>query len=143
MKLLMHVLKKWRDSGYENVFGRSLFYDWYYQLKPPDGHIIKILDIGCSKGVDLISAKNVLISSNPVELWGIDFRERLLKIAEGSGIYTKNIDLEMNSLPFDSNIFDFTISNQVFEHLKNWLWVFHEQVRVTKVGGGLLSGSLT
>jgi len=120
-------IKKWHDSGYQLNYGKDVIIKF---VKNQEIH--SVLDIGCGTGRDLMIIKNVL-SHNAVDLHGI---------CDGhiDGVTTCHIDIECSSIPYGDNRFDLTLSNQVFEHLKNWLWVLHEQVRVTKVGGGVIVG---
>ena len=126
----MRFFKKWRDQGYHLNYGEKIIQS--YAKKIHQNIPIKIIDLGCGEGRDLRIFKEIANQSD-VELYGINFRNV-------DGVLISNVDLENQLLPYEDAFFDVSICNQVFEHLKNWVWALHEQVRVTKVGGYLIVG---
>jgi ubiquinone/menaquinone biosynthesis C-methylase UbiE len=50
------------------------------------------------------------------------------------------VDLETEILPYDNDMFDLVICNQVLEHLKSYNKVIDELTRVTKTNGFILIG---
>ena len=50
------------------------------------------------------------------------------------------MDVERDSLPFDSESVDVVIANQVLEHIKEIFWVFHECSRVLRNNGYMIVG---
>lgn len=95
------------------------------EIKPKS----KGLEIGCGNGKNLLYRKDL-------EMYGIDFCERFVKICERKGLNVNQQD--MRDLKFDDEIFDFTLSVAALHHLfkrEDRLKSLREQVRVTKKGG--------
>ncbi|WP_108507844.1 class I SAM-dependent methyltransferase [Polynucleobacter acidiphobus] len=126
----MKLLKKWRDQGYYLNYGERIIQNYAKELYQSDS--LKVIDLGCGEGRDLKIFREIAGQAN-TELYGINFMPV-------DGVEISDIDLEFERLPYQDNFFDVSICNQVFEHLKNWLWVLHEQVRVTRIGGHLIVG---
>jgi SAM-dependent methyltransferase len=124
------TLVKWRNQGYYLNYGEDCIRK--FVSKESDRTIAKVLDMGCGQGRDLRLIQSELKSTD-VKLFGIGN-------IDIDGIEISNLDLECDDLPFPDGTFDLTICNQVMEHLKNWLWAFHEQIRTTKLGGGAIVG---
>lgn len=102
---------------------------------------LNILDVGCSKGVDLINIKKALKEKKyKVNCFGIDGNVGYLKIAQELGIKTHQLDLEKDKLPFPNNFFSIIIANQVLEHLKQIFWVMSEIHRVLQKNSILIIG---
>jgi SAM-dependent methyltransferase len=127
-------LKRWRDQGYQNIYGTDLIGDWCCRLLSKKTGPIRVLDVGCGSGRDLLAIRGALGPGRPVELHGVE-AEGLSETARRHGIETIGLDLESGTLPYPDGYFDVVLANQVLEHLKNWLWAFNEQVRVTRPGG--------
>jgi SAM-dependent methyltransferase len=124
------TLQKWRNQGYYLNYGEDCIRK--FVCKESDRTILKVLDMGCGQGRDLQLIRSEL-SSTDVKLFGIGN-------IDIDGIEISNLDLECDHVPFPDGTFDLTVCNQVMEHLKNWLWAFHEQIRTTKLGGGAIVG---
>jgi SAM-dependent methyltransferase len=132
----MNIFKKWRNENYDLNYGNEQVVDFIKSIKQKDNKRFQILDIGCGNGRDLKQIYRYLRMKNirtKCELFGIGH----INI---KGISIKNVDLENSSLPYKDNFFDITVCNQVYEHLKNWIWVLSEQLRVTKKNGYLIIG---
>src|SRR5262249_16504573 len=128
---MFSALKRWRDEGYINIYGTDVVRAWTQRLLPAEDGLSRILDIGCGDGRDLLAMGEGI--SGKADLYGIECTENLASQACRHGVRTFALDLETSSLPFRDNFFDLVVANQVLEHLKNWIWVFQEQIRVTKV----------
>jgi len=136
---VISIIRRWRDRGYDNIYGTVTIQDWCAKFGLQNTSTIRVLDIGCGNGRDLVAIRNKL-PAQPVELFGIECTDDLARQAAQHGVQTYRVDLESESLPFPNNYFDIVISNQVLEHLKNSIWAFHEQVRVTKRNGLMIIG---
>ena len=126
------MFKTWRNNGYYLNYGGQVIENFASIVKVDSRKKIKILDIGCDDIRDLsLIDKNINNFKN--DLYAISYKN----IAH---VKSKKVDIENNKIPFEDNFFEMTICNQVYEHLKNWLWAFHEQIRVTKKGGWAIVG---
>ena len=101
--------------------------------------VSSILDVGCGTGNYVI-----WLSRFCDNIWGIDFSEEMVKeaktrIQEG-GLEDRVSVLigDAESLPFASNYFDLTISNEVLPHLEDPLKCLEEMARITKKGGQIV-----
>jgi SAM-dependent methyltransferase len=137
---MRQTLKRWRDLGYQNIYGTDILRGWCADYRPAHAGPLRILDVGCGPGRDLASIREAVGASRPVELYGVECTPDLCRRAESLGVKTVSLDLECGRLPFPDGFFDIVTVNQVLEHLKNWIWAFHEQVRVTRRGGRTLIG---
>jgi SAM-dependent methyltransferase len=136
----MGWMQRWRDQGYENIYGTDLIRAWCTRYRPVHDGPIRILDVGCGWGRDLAAIRDSLGPARAVELYGVECTEDLSRRARDYGVSTVALDLETSSLPFPDGFFDIVTANQVLEHLKNWIWAFHQQVRVTRRAGLTLIG---
>lgn len=92
-----------------------------------------MLDIGCNDGKFTLQCAEKIGAS---QVWGIDIDEQMIKKARELGIRTKVWDANSPlPLPFENEMFDVVISNQVIEHLYNIDGVLEEIRRVLKTGG--------
>jgi SAM-dependent methyltransferase len=137
---MRRTLQRWRDEGYQNIYGTDVIRDWCAAYRPAHDGPVRILDVGCGPGRDLASIREALGQARKVELYGIECTPDLCRSAESLGVKTVSLDLECGTLPFPDGFFDIVTVNQVLEHLKNWVWAFSEQVRVTRRGGRTLIG---
>lgn len=90
------------------------------------------LEIGCGNG------KNMLYRGD-LNMVGIDFCETFVNMCKDKNLSV--IQGDMRNLPFNNDIFDFSISVAVLHHLykrENRLQALKEQLRVTKSGGKIL-----
>lgn len=96
------------------------------------------LDVGCSSGdrTQLV-ADHFQIQSEYV--CGVDYDYNLVSQCKEK-FNAKQIDLEIEDLPFNDGCFDLVMYNQVLEHLKNDQKTLENIVRVTKQQGYILIG---
>jgi SAM-dependent methyltransferase len=138
---MLSFLKRWRDEGYENIYGTDRIEEWCGRYRPAAAGPLRVLDIGCGAGRDLLAIRHALAPSVPqIELYGIECTAALAAQARAHGVVTHGLDLETAALPFPDGCMDIVIVNQVLEHLKNWLWALQEQLRVIRRGGVLIAG---
>lgn len=96
-----------------------------------------ILDIGAGEGCDLLTAK----THNPLStLHGIEFEPKNLQKLKQLQINTHSVDIEKEKLPFANGSIDLIVMNQIFEHVKEVFWIFHEISRVLPIGGRIILG---
>jgi ubiquinone/menaquinone biosynthesis C-methylase UbiE len=98
----------------------------------------KLLDVGCANGDRTIQIANYF-DMNFSDVYGIDFNNDFVSNCK-KFFNAAVVDLETEILPYDNDIFDFVICNQVLEHLKNYSKVIDELTRVTKTKGYILIG---
>jgi SAM-dependent methyltransferase len=132
--------RHWRDEGYKNIYGTATISRWCSLLGSRNAESIRVLDIGCGDGRDLLAISAGIGGKRAVELFGIERTEQLAIQARQWGITTSSLDLESERLPFSDRFFDVVTANQVMEHLKNSIWALHEIVRVTKRDGLIIIG---
>jgi len=101
-------------------------------------HPSSLLDVGCCDGKRTIRlAQYFNIGMDHV--YGLDAYD--LFTGSNQNYFTvSQIDLEINPLPYQDDMFDLVICNQVLEHLKNYDNVLYQMIRVTKAGGYILIG---
>jgi SAM-dependent methyltransferase len=56
------------------------------------------------------------------------------------GVRVSSVNLEFQRLEMSDGSVDIVIANQVFEHLKNWVFALSEVARVLRKGGTLIVG---
>ncbi len=101
------------------------------------GH--KVLDIGCGPGTDTILIAQLTGATGQVV--GVDYDKAMIaeadQRAEKAGIsaWVRHDHADVTSLPFESNYFDSSRSERLFQHLPNSEQALTEIVRVTKSGG--------
>jgi SAM-dependent methyltransferase len=138
---LKRVLFRLNSFSERLNFGRDIISDWASDLSMEwsDKSVIKILDVGCGAGHDLLSIKKVLPNIK-IKLYGIDYQEKITPEAREKGIDIRILDIERNRLPFDNNVFDLVIANQIFEYTKEIFWILSECSRVLRTGGYFIVG---
>lgn len=99
--------------------------------------IKKTVDLGAGKGTDLLNCMPHLQES---EFYGLEWNEDNITFLENKGIKVFQSDLEKDKLPFKDGEVDLIIMNQIFEHLKEIFWVFHEVTRILPIGGNIIIG---
>lgn len=97
----------------------------------------RVLDLGAGTGADLELAK---LASPSAERAAVEVHKPYAERLAASGIQVVKLNIERDSLPFDSNSIDVVIANQVLEHTKEVFWIFHEVTRVLPVGGKFIVG---
>jgi len=100
-------------------------------------NVSNIVDLGAGKGTDLLNCKRQL---NESELFGLEWDKENIETLLSNNISVFQADLEKEKLPFSSENVDLIIMNQIFEHLKEIFWVFHEVSRVLSVNGHMIIG---
>jgi 2-polyprenyl-3-methyl-5-hydroxy-6-metoxy-1,4-benzoquinol methylase len=73
----------------------------------------RLLDIGCYTG-DLLT-----VVPKGVRYFGVDSDSQALKIAEGRGAETLNLDIEKDDIPPKVGQFDIIVASELLEHLKD------------------------
>ncbi len=99
----------------------------------------KVLDVGCGPGTDTIPLAQYVGSSGQVI--GIDYdaemiaeaNQRALKAGVSTWVTHKRADAV--ELPFESNYFDASRSERLFQHLLDPAKALSEMTRVTRSGG--------
>ncbi len=96
----------------------------------------KLLNVGCAHGPDFIPFKESF------ELYGVDYSSEMLKLAQK---YAAKHQIKVNlqeadarQLPFEDNLFDFTIAVAVYHHIEDKegrIQGLKELYRVLKPGG--------
>ncbi len=112
-----------------NRDNRLDFYSHVAFIKPG----MKLLDLACGDGLDLIHYKNL-----GAEVYGVDSSEELIDIAKKR---LPNNDIrvgEFEKLPYENNFFDAVLSKYSIQTSKDLQPVFAEILRVLKPGGILL-----
>ncbi len=138
MKVLVNLIRKvWRSNvPYSDNYGRDVIEQWLRIIASSEQRI-SCLDIGCGTGQDLAIVKKVC---NGAILYGVDIDQANLDQCTRLGIRTGRVNLETERMSFPDESFDLVIANQVFEHLKNWVFTLSEVARVLKPGGSMVLG---
>ena len=128
-----------KESGILD-YGRDIITDWVAaRARTAPGDEIKILDIGCGDGCDLLGIRGRLKAGN-VSLFGTDSRADQVRSLKDRGVDACLIDIEKDPFPHPSRFFDFVICNQILEHTKEIFWIFSELGRILKPSGHLIVG---
>ena len=92
----------------------------------------KLLDVGCGRGT-LAHFLNL-----DFELYGVDISENAIN--EANKVYNdvRQIDLDKNELPFDTNFFDIAVALDVIEHVFDPLSVISKLYRCLNKDGQLI-----
>lgn len=108
------------------------------QIQP--GH--KVLDVGCGPATDTIALANLVGETGQVI--GIDHAQAQIDLANEkarNATVTERVTHKLDNamaLSFDSNYFDSSRSERVFQHLVNPQQALSEMIRVTKPGGWIV-----
>lgn len=94
----------------------------------------RILDIGCGDGL----FSEILFEGKEIDLVGMDFDARELKLAGHRGLYQDRIAASAHNQPFPDESFDHILSNSVLEHIPNPALVLSEITRLLKPGGKMI-----
>lgn len=115
-------------SSSQNSMNRySSLFDF---IKPYLLETSKILDIGCAMGGLLCFLKE----KKYTELYGIDFSSLYVEVAQkNKGLQIKKGSAEQ--IPFENNMFDLLVADQVVEHLFDPNDIFLEAKRLLKKNG--------
>ncbi len=109
-----------------NSDNKKTFYDQLGFIKSG----MKLLDLGCGDGLDLIHYKKL-----GAEIYGLDASEELLEIAKKK-LPTENIQLGFfEKIPFQDNFFNVVLSKYAIMTSEDLEPIFKEILRVLKPGG--------
>ena len=140
IRKLQEILTSMVKKTFYLNYGREIITNWCKEyIQELDSSTIKILDIGCGKGTDLMNIKEK-IKNRTLKLFGIEYYEQYVKEARKKGINVFQIDIEREPIPVDDEFFDIVIANQIIEHTKEIFWIFSEISRTLKKGGILIVG---
>jgi SAM-dependent methyltransferase len=103
----------------------------------PEISQLKILDLGAGVGTDLLNLKTRFPNSC---LFGIESNPAYCQTLAAKKIRVESFDLERTRYPFDDDMFDVIIANQIMEHTKEVFWIFQEVCRLLKPGGVFVVG---
>ncbi|MGR8999983.1 MAG: methyltransferase domain-containing protein [Gammaproteobacteria bacterium] len=132
--------KGYVDPEYLRVIGNQLNHikqRSYALMQIQTGH--RVLDLGCGPGTDTIPLAP-LVGANGQVIGG-DYDEAMITEAEqravqaGVSTWVKHKRVDAMSLPFESEYFDSSRSERLFQHLLNPAQALSEMARVTKPGG--------
>jgi len=142
---LYKLALKAKEKTFHLNYGREIIKNWcieYINKIIKNSKNIKILDIGCGKGDDLINILNSLESDfkKRIIFYGIEYNNDYLKECKAKGIKCYRLNIERDVFPFKAHFFDIVIINQVTEHLKEIFYVYSEISRVLKYNGVLIVG---
>lgn len=108
------LVQKWHKSKFANNFKKNRFNFIFNSLINEDienmPHTIKLLDVGCSNGKDLLG---FLLNNEKFDLYGIDIND--YKIDATNFKFVKG---DAESIDFPDKYFDITISMGVLEHIQ-------------------------
>ena len=119
-------------------YGREIIVDFAKRYCSAEG-TIRVLDIGGGAGTDLCNIREGF-APRKVELYELEAYPPNCRKAEERGISVKTIDVEREKFPYDNQYFDVVVANQVYEHLKEIIWVTSEISRILKPQGILIIG---
>jgi len=140
MASLVAKLASLKDGSRHLNWGRDVIKRWTLDFCL-DKKFLRVLDVGCGQGSDLLNIKSTLETKNiNSELHGIEVYEEYKKYAEARGITVASINLEIEAFPYEDSYFDLIVVNQVMEHVKEFFWIASEMNRVLKPGGLLIVG---
>ncbi|MBT9150325.1 MAG: 27-O-demethylrifamycin SV methyltransferase [candidate division WS2 bacterium] len=92
----------------------------------------RILDIGCGDGGFSLRLKQV---TRAQEVYGVDISTKAVEFARANGVKAFEVDIDENSLPFETNSFDAIFCGEVIEHLIDPDHLLDEIHRVLKPWG--------
>jgi ubiquinone/menaquinone biosynthesis C-methylase UbiE len=148
--------KKGADYHYKQVnkldfrnFNSYVFARYYKQINileklinkknQEENQSIRILDVGCGDGV-LINLMKKEIKTN-IEYFGNDLSEDALNIAKEKNPQANFFKEIAYKFQFSDNFFDFIVSSDVIEHVKEPKRMLKEIKRVLKPGGIAVLGT--
>lgn len=142
MNRLLAKIKEYKAKNDYLNYGRDIIAAWVDEFsRGHNGSGLKVLDIGCGPGDDLLNIKNVL-GENGIspDLFGVEIYPEYIVAAKTKGIEVAALDMEKDPLPWPNDFFDIIIINQVLEHTKEIFWILSQANRALKSGGLLIIG---
>lgn len=113
-------------------YGREIIVNWCSEyVGDINRHEIKLLDIGCGRGTDLLNIKGT-VKNKRIELFGVEYYEPNARQAKQNGLQVLSINIEKESIPVEDEFFDVVIANQIIEHTREIFWIFSEISRSLK-----------
>ena len=80
---MRQTLKRWRDLGYQNIYGTDVLRGWCADYRPAHDGPVRILDVGCGPGRDLAARREAYSEgaasgslARPVRAWDDDLDAR-------------------------------------------------------------------
>lgn len=123
--------RKWGfGAEYSTLIRRDLLR--YMDMKQPE---VAVLDIGCSCGGNLMAVK---LQNDTAKLYGIELNEEAAAIAEHFGEIMA-MDVERVAKPEWQGTFDYIITADILEHLRDPWTALRRIVLMLKPGGKLLA----
>jgi methionine biosynthesis protein MetW len=95
----------------------------------------RLLDIGCGDGTFTVLLKETVKAREAV---GIEIAPEAVSIAKRKGIEAYQVDIDGNTLPFESGGFDVVYCGEIIEHIFNPDLLMDEVRRVMKAGGSAI-----
>ena len=123
------------SSGLTTISNYDFCAQWV--IDNSDSQSVRVLDYGCGGG-EIVK----ILRAQEVEAFGCDtfYGAAVYSELENSALLgTQILEMEENKIPFPDNYFDFLVSNQVIEHVKELDKTLAEFQRVLKPGGQLLT----
>lgn len=93
----------------------------------------KLLDVGSGEGY-----LKFFCDFGNIEWHGIEIWEERYNVCKDLGYKMHRCDIDVESLPFDNELFDVVVGSHVLEHLANRKFALREMYRVLKCGGILI-----
>jgi methionine biosynthesis protein MetW len=141
MESLIKKITTFKDKNNYLNYGRHLIKKWVQDFSLKKSGTLKILDVGCGKGFDLINIQKTLEEKNiNSELYGMEIFDEYVQESEKQGIEVASINIETELFPYTDEYFDIVVINQVLEHVKEFFWIVTEINRVLKKDGLLIIG---
>ncbi len=112
--------------------------NWVLERSRGNAHSVRVLDYGCGSGVIVADLRKRGIEAFGCDVFyeGGDSSKGIDAYLLDEGVIRK---MERHVVPFESNSFDFVVTNQVMEHVDSLDRVLEEIHRVLKPGGLVLS----
>ncbi len=141
MQSLINKIAILKEKNNHLNFGRSVIENWIQNFNFNKSQNLKVLDVGCGKGYDLMNIHKTLTERDiQADLFGIEIFDEYKNISEEQGITVASLNLETDEFPYSDEYFDIIVINQVLEHVKEFFWIVSEINRVLKNGGLLIIG---
>lgn len=119
-------------------YGREIVCEFAKRAYKKESEYV-ILDIGAGSGTDLCNVRQAL-EGQGITMYGVESYAPNCERLTAQGIKTIQVDIERETLPFDTGSVDLVIANQIMEHTKEIFWVLSEISRVLKPEGKCIVG---